>query len=191
MGGLKKAIVILMLATPLSPAQAIELTLDRVFGESSAGQFELVLDVDAVFEFDPDTRSLTSAGTWVGQVDVGALGYFRFAHKFENFGVDSNGVILTRSYECVEGTFGTAILLENICGNYRFGPNHADDGGLVDDESVSRPKSLDDYILSSMTWDGQELVLILSKDTPDQREIFTEYGLTLTFLAMAIAIAPD
>jgi hypothetical protein len=170
-----------MLVAALSPVHAIELALENVAGEGRRGPFTLSLDVDAVFEYDVETGSLTSAGTWVGQLDVGPYGYYRFAHKFENFGVDADGIISVRSYECVEGTFGGGMLSVNICGNYRYGPNFLDDGGLVDDETVGPPKSIYDYVIDSLDWDGTNLVLVLSKTNPDITEVFPEYGLTLKF----------
>jgi hypothetical protein len=171
-----------MLVAALSPAHAIELALESVDGEGWRGPFTLSLDVDAVFEYDVETGSLTSAGTWVGQLNVGPYGRFRFAHKFENLGVDADGIISMRSYECVEGTLGSSMLLVNICGNYRYGPNLLDDGGLVDDEPVGPPKSIDDYVTDSLDWDGANLVLVLSKTNPDIKEVFPEYGLTLKFV---------
>lgn len=163
-------------------AEAVDVTLDDVVAESRRGQVRFKLDSNASFDFDPDAKELTSSGTWIAQSWVGPNELTRFSHKVEDFRVDPENGHAFRSYECVEGTLGT-LTLTNLCGNYRFGPNMTDDGGLVDDVVAGPRKSLDDYELSQLDWDGSTLVVTLSRSDVANAEPYPEYSLTLRFSA--------
>lgn len=161
---------------------AVEVTLDEVIAESRRGPVTLRVENRASFDFDPDSGVLTSAGIWVAQNTVGPNELTRYSHKVENFRAALETGHAFRSYECVEGTFGT-MLLASVCGNYRYGPNMTDDGGLIDDIAITTAKSLDDYTLSLLTWDGSTLIVVLSSKDPTRQEIYPEFSLTLTFSA--------
>ncbi|MGI9344355.1 MAG: hypothetical protein ACR2QV_16100 [Gammaproteobacteria bacterium] len=171
-------------------AYAVDLTLDRVVSEGRSGQVRLRLENKASFQFDPETETLTSAGTWVAQNVVGPNQIIRYSHKVEDFRADIENGLAFRSYECVEGTFGT-LLLANVCGNYRYGENMTDDGGLIDDVIVGPPKTLTNYELSMLSWDGAELIVVLSKPDVATAEPYPDFSLTLTFVAPAKPAAPE
>jgi hypothetical protein len=177
----KRAILILLLLTAPCGAGALEVVLDTVAANTSRGVIRFRLDNKAVFDFDADTEILTSSGTWIAQNIIGPNAYVRYSHKLENFSASAEGWHTVKSYECVEGTFGAALLQANICGNYRFGPNRMDDGGLVDDIAVGSPKSLNHYVVSLFNWDGSNLEIILSPKNLEQREIYTELSIQLSF----------
>jgi hypothetical protein len=94
-----------------------------------------------------------------------------------------DGRLSMRSYECVEGTFGVMVAANNYCGNYRFGPDGVDDGGMLDDEIVGPPKSLASFTVTALTWDGESLLLVLSSADPGQA-VFPESSLQLRFSAV-------
>lgn len=171
-------------------ASAVDLTLDRVVSEGRSGPVRLQLDDKARFEFDPETETLTSAGTWIAQNVVGPNQIIRYSHKVEDFRADVENGHAFRSYECVEGTFGT-LLLANVCGNYRYGENMTDDGGLIDDVIVGPRKTLANYELSMLSWDGAELIVVLSKPDIATAEPYPDFSLTLTFVAPAKRVAPE
>lgn len=171
-------------------ACAIELVLDRVVSEGRGGPVNLRVDSRASFEFDPDTETLTSAGTWIAQNVVGPNQIIRYSHKVEDFRADVETGHSFRSYECVEGTFGT-LLLANVCGNYRYGENMLDDGGLIDDEILGPPKTLTNYELSLLSWDGAELIVVLSKPDTATSEPYPDFNLTLTFVAPELPAASE
>jgi hypothetical protein len=180
---MKRMILPLLLLAIPCVAGALEVTLDSVVGNTRSGVFGFRLYNKAVFDFDPATQTLTSAGTWFAQNSPGGpMNLRRYSHQVENFSASVDRGITYKSYECVEGTFAT-MLATNVCGNYRFGPNLLDDGGLGDDEIVGPPKSLDHYELSQFNWDGSALELILSLKNMDQADVFPELSLTLTFSA--------
>jgi len=163
-------------------ASAVDLILDRIASEGRSGQVRMRVDSKARFEFDPDTETLTSAGTWIAQNVVGPNELIRYSHKVEDFRADVENGHAFRSYECVEGTFGT-LLLANVCGNYRYGENMTDDGGLIDDVIVGPPKTLTNYELSMLSWDGAELIVVLSRPDTETAEPYPDFNLTLTFVA--------
>jgi hypothetical protein len=177
----KRAILILLLLTAPCAAGALEVALSTVAANTSRGVIQFRLDNKAIFDFDTDTETLTSAGTWIAQNIIGPNAYIRYSHKVENFSASAEGWHVFKSYECVEGTFGAALLLANICGNYRFGPNLVDDGGLVDDIAVGPPKSLVHYEITLFNWDGSILKVILSPKNLEQREIYKELSIELSF----------
>jgi hypothetical protein len=71
----------------------------------------------------------------------------------------------------------------SICGNYRFGPNGIDEGGLADDEVFGPPKSLALWGISDFDWDGEVLVLTLAPATVAAGEVFGESALKLRLVA--------
>ncbi len=179
---MNKIALYLLLLTVSITANALELMLDRVVINTNRGEAELNVNSRATFDFDPESGVLTSSGTWVAEDRMGPDRLYRFGHKVEDFAVGADGNHTARSYECVEGTFGP-IMIANICGNYRFGPNMLDDGGLVDDIVVGEPKSLDRLEVSLFGWDGSTLTVILSPKDFSRTEVYPELSLTLTFSA--------
>lgn len=168
----KRLVVGALLALLATSVPAVEVTLDGVMATAtaSAGQYKLRIDGRAKFEFDPETSTLTSAGTWTGEYVFGPSQLTRFSHKVEDMTASLDGRFSMRSYECVEGTFGAMVVASN-CGNYRFGPNYLDDGGMADDVIVGSPKSLASFTVTAMTWDGESLLLILSSDDSDRKSV--------------------
>lgn len=152
----------LMIHAAPAAVSALELSLDAVRGITKNRDVEFTLNNKATFDFNPDTGILTSAGTWLAQHEMGQGGLVSYSHKVENFKANSDGEHSAKAYECVEGTLGMAYLNANVCGSYTFGVNKLDDGGLVDDVIVGPPHSLRDYELSGFSWDGSELIVILS-----------------------------
>lgn len=146
-------------------AGAVDLTLDSVTATGPGGEVRLRVDSRATFDFDPATGTLRSAGTWIAEYTLPNR-LTRFAHKVEDLRATADGQLTVRSYECVEGAFGAAFLAASLCGNYRFGQNGLDDGGLPDDEVVAPPRSFDRYRVSSLEWDGAELRLVLGAAGP-------------------------
>lgn len=173
-------VLLLCLALLAAPAGAVELTLALVTARVGTADVQLRLDSRASFDFDPDTRILRSSGTWIAEHSLPNR-QARFSHMVEDLSVDADGRLAVKSYECVEGTFGAPFLAANLCGNYRFGPNGLDDGGVADDVVVAPPRSLAVYRLSSLEWNGDALVLTLSTDGGADADIFGEQGLTLSF----------
>ena len=160
---------------------ALEVDLESVTGKKSRGEIRFSLDNKAIFDFDPDTNTLTSKGTWIALNKTGPNELYRYSHKVENFIVSAENGFSAKSYECVEGTFG-AMILRNYCGNYNFGSNMTDDGGFVDDKSSGLPISLYYFEVSLFEWDSEKLVVILSPKDPDRTEAYPELSLTLTFV---------
>ncbi len=161
-----------------TPASGVELTLDGVVASSGGRDYRLRLTSKASFDFNPATGSLRSSGTWI--IEYVLPNYQnRFSDKVEDFSISPDGQLAMRSYECVEGTFGAGFLGSNVCGNYGFGPNGIDEGGLVDDVVNGPPRSLAAYGISSRDWDGSALVLTLT--SPDGNQ-----SLTLTLHPKAV-----
>jgi len=102
----------------------------------------------------------------------------------EDMTASVDGGLSMRSYECVEGTFGVMVAAINYCGNYRFGPNGVDDGGMPDDVIVGPPKSLDSFTVTALNWDGDSLLLVLSKGGTGEDAVHSESGLELRFSAV-------
>jgi hypothetical protein len=84
-----------------------------------------------------------------------------------------------KSYECVEGTLGGPFLGVSLCGNYRFGPNGVDEGGVGDDVSAGAPRSLVDWQVEGLEWDGNFLAVSLVPPGGTGGDLFPEQGLTL------------
>lgn len=183
MGTAPAPILPLCLLLLASGAGAVELTLDTVIATGSGGDVNLRLDSRrASFDFDPATGTLLSAGTWIAEYGL-PNGLTRFGHKVEDLRVSPDGQITVRSYECVEGAFGAVFLEASLCGNYRFGPNGLDDGGLVDDVVVAAPRSFDRYRVSNLEWDGHELRLTLSAGSLAEVDPLPVQDLTLVLRA--------
>jgi hypothetical protein len=160
----------------------VEVNLDSVTATTSTGDVKLRVDGRAKFQFNPATSTLTSTGTWTGEYVFGPDQLTRFSHKVQDMSASMNGRFVMKSYECVEGTFGAIVVASN-CGNYRFGPNGIDEGGGGDDVVVGPPKSLAEFTVTALTWDGKSLLLILSTDDPRQA-VFPEASLELKFSAV-------
>ena len=171
------AVLLALLATP---AAAVELRLVSVTAKTGTGESRLRLDSKASAAFDPGAGTLAMAGTWTATY-VLPNQLTRFSHKVEGFHASVDGRFSVRSYECVEGTFSAPFLGANTCGNYRFGPNNIDDGGVADDVVVGTPMSLEAYSVSAFDWDGKSLVVTLSAAGLVDAYIFHEDSLTLTF----------
>ncbi len=171
-----------LLAMLATPVPAVEVTLDSVTAMAPSGETNLRIDGRAKFEFDPDTSTLTAAGTWIAEYVAGPGRMTRFSHKVEDMSASLDGRLSMKSYECVEGTYG-AIVVANNCGNYRFGPNMLDDGGAVDDVFVGPRKSLASFAVTALTWDGESLLLIIGTDSAGEA-VFPEYSLELRFSAV-------
>ncbi len=171
----------LLLLLVASSATAVELRLQSVTESYGGRDFSLRVESKAVFEFDPENSTLHSSGTWIGENVVGPGQLSRYSYKVENFQIGADGKISTKSYECVEGTFGAHLLSRSLCGNYSFGPNQVDDGGIADDVSNGPARTLDGHRLSSMNWTGELLVITLSEDSPESAAAVASHALTLTF----------
>jgi len=174
----KQLITGVLLTLLATGASAVEVVLESV----TAGGVNLRVDGRAKFDFDPDTSTLSAAGTWTAEYVVGR-GISRLTHRVEDMRASMDGQLSMRSYECVEGTFG-ATLAANSCGNYRFGPNGIDDGGTFDDVVVGPPKSLASFAVTALTWDGESLLLALSAGTDIAEAVFPESVLELRFSAV-------
>jgi len=169
-------------------AVAGEVSLKSVAELLVSGSRELRLESRAVFWFDPDTATLTSSGIWTGQIVLGPSQLTRYGHKFEDLSASADGQLAARSYECVEGTLGAAMLDRNMCGHYQFGPNGLDDGGLADDVPQGPALSLSSYRVGALTWDDKDLVIVLNTDMADAADGAPQQGLKLTFTS---PLAPD
>jgi len=170
------AAVLVLLVLPAAPARAVELLLENVTATTNSGEVKLRLNSRATFSFDPGAGVLLSSGTWVAEYALPNQ-LTRIAHKVEDLRATADGQLAMKSYECVEGAFGAAFMNANICGNYRFGPNGIDEGGLADDEVSGPPKTLASYRVGDFDWDGATLVLTLANDAAG--DIFQEAGLKL------------
>lgn len=178
------ALVLLFHAGPAA-AQAVELVLDSVTATIGSGEVKLRLSSRASFSFDPGAGVLLSSGTWIAEYALPNQ-LTRMAHKVEDMRATADGKLSMKSYECVEGAFGAAFMNANICGNYRFGPNGIDEGGLPDDEVFGPPKSLASYLISDIDWDGESLGLTLAPNDPGKSEVFRENGLKLRLVTKPV-----
>lgn len=169
---------LLALSPVLTHAQAVELQLEKVTATTGTGPVELRLGGRASFSFDPGAGLLLASGTWIAEYPLPNR-LTRIAHKVEDMRATADGQLAMKSYECVEGAFGAAFLNANICGNYRFGRNGVDEGGLEDDEVLGPPKSLARWGISDFAWDGQVLLLTLAPGSETGGEIFPESALEL------------
>lgn len=172
--------LLLALACVALPGVAVELELDRVTASTASGDVRLRLTSRAVFDFDPGAGVLTSSGSFVAEYQLPNQ-LTRFGHKVEDLRVTVEGDMAMKSYECVEGAFGAAFLAANLCGNYRFGPNGLDDGGIADDAVQGPPRSLAGHRAGDFDWDGTELEFTLLPDPAAGAQIFNETGLRLHF----------
>lgn len=172
------AALLLAMLPPLAGAQAVELLLEKVSATTSTGEVDLRLSNRATFSFDPGAGVLLASGTWIAEYALPNR-LTRMAHKVEDMRATADGKLAMKSYECVEGAFGAALLNANTCGNYRFGPNGIDEGGLADDEVLGPPKSLANWGVSDFDWDGKLLVLTLVPAGTDGSELFGESALRL------------
>ncbi|MEO8444789.1 MAG: hypothetical protein ABI567_07290 [Gammaproteobacteria bacterium] len=171
-------LVAIGLALLAGPVRAVELSLDSVTAVTASGDVRLRVNSRGPFDFDPASGVLVSSGTWIAEYALPNQ-LTRFAHKVENLRATAGGELSMKSYECVEGAFGAAFMNANICGNYRFGPNGLDDGGIADDEVAGPPKSLAGYSVSAFEWNGETLDVALTADAPGGNDIYNEYGLRL------------
>jgi len=160
---------------------AVEVKLESVTAMGPSGEVSLRVDGRARFDFDPDSTALTASGTWIGEYLVGPNRATRFSHKVEDMRASLKDGLSMRSYECVEGTFGENLAANN-CGNYRFGPNGIDDGGMADDVIVGAPRSLASFIITTMTWDGETLLLVINPPVIGE-SVFPESALEMKFSA--------
>lgn len=174
-----------LLALLAAPASALELVLEGVTATTGSGEVKLRLASRATFDFDPGAGVLLSSGTWIAEYALPNQ-LTRMAHKVEDMQATADGKLAMKSYECVEGAFGAAFMNANICGNYRFGPNGIDEGGLADDEVFGPPKSLASYLISDIDWDGEALVLTLTPSDPGNSEVFRENGLKLRLVTKPV-----
>lgn len=172
------ATLIALLALLPTPARALELVLDGVQATTSAGEVQLRVNGRATFTFDPAAGTLVSSGSWTAEYLLPNQ-VTRFAHQVEDLSASADGKFAVKSYQCVEGTFGAQFLAANLCGNYRFGPNGIDEGGVADDLVLGPPRSLDGYGLGNFAWDGQVLLVELSAGAAAGSELFRESALTL------------
>jgi hypothetical protein len=172
-------ILLLQLATRVA---AVEVALDSVTGMGPSGEVSLRLGGRATFDFNPGSTTLTSSGTWIGEYLVGPNRATRFSHKVEDMRASLKDGLSMRSYECVEGTFGQNLAANN-CGNYRFGPNGVDDGGTADDVLVGAPRSLASFIITTMKWDGESLLLVINPPVIGE-SVFPESALEMKFSAV-------
>jgi hypothetical protein len=171
------AVAVLGLALFATNAAGVELVLDSVTATTGSGDVALRVGGRARFDFDPDSGVLQASGTWLAEYALPNQ-LTRFAHKVEDLQVSADNVAM-KSYECVEGAFGAAFMNANICGNYRFGPNGIDDGGLGDDDVVGSPRALAGSSVSAFDWDGEALTVVLTAAPPDGGQLFNEYALKL------------
>lgn len=176
------AALVVLLALHGPPARAAELVLESVTATAGPGDVRLRVSSRANFSFDPGAGVLVSSGAWVAEYALPNQ-LTRMAHKVEDLRASVDGQLAVKSYECVEGAFGAAFMSASFCGNYRFGPNGIDEGGLGDDEVLGPPRSLARYAISEFDWDGATLVLTLTADNPGAPEVFKEYALRLRLVA--------
>ncbi|MBL8200622.1 MAG: hypothetical protein JNK40_06590 [Chromatiales bacterium] len=177
------AITALLVALPAAQATAVELALESVTATTGSGEVKLRLSSRATFDFDPALGVLVASGTWIAEYALPNQ-LTRIGHKVEDLRATADGQLAMKSYECVEGAFGAAFMQANICGNYRFGPNGIDEGGLADDEVLGPPRSLAGYGIGGFDWDGATLVLTLVADAAGESGIFPEPGFSLRLVAM-------
>lgn len=163
-------------------ADAVDLSLDSLVQADGSRQLEFRIESRAAFRFDPDQQVLSAAGVFTAQNVVGPGQLSRLSHKFEDLRAAADGSLAVRSYECVEGTLGAVVGL-SFCGNYRFGSNGIDDGGLADDEVLGQPRSLAGFQVKAMRWDGQGLELTLGAGNHDGEGVVGQNELTLRFSA--------
>jgi len=163
-------------------AQVVELQLEKVTATTGSGEVELRVSGRASFGFDPGAGVLLSSGTWIAEYPLPNR-LTRMAHKVEDMRATADGQLAMKSYECVEGAFGAGFLDASICGNYRFGPNGIDEGGIEDDEVLGPPKSLARWGIGEFDWDGKALLLTLTPATDVGNEVFSESALRLRLVA--------
>lgn len=179
-----------LLALLATPGHAVEVLLEEVksVAGAPAAEYKLRVDGRAKFDYDPGTDTLTSVGTWNGAYLYGPSQLTRFSHKVEDMGASVDGGLSMRSYECEEGTYGE-FGKASTCGNYQFGANGLDDGGLVDDLVIGPRKSLAEYTVTALTWDGETLLLTIGSNDPS-RSVFPEASFELRFTAVKPAPSP-
>lgn len=183
--GVKSILAGLLMCVAVNPAYAVTLTLDAVTGTSKRGsEIGFAVESRAIFDYDPETEQLTSSGTWIAQNRTGPNLLIRYNHKVENFSASLADGITAKSYECVEGTFGAAIF-QNYCGNYSFGKNQTDDGGLIDDRRLGPRLSLYLYEPAQIDWNGTTLIVVLVPLSTKPTAGLPELGLTLEFSVAA------
>ena len=171
-----------------APVRAVELVLEAVTATTGNGETRLKVDSRARFDFDPGAGVLAGAGSFVAEYTLpNQLG--RFTHKVEDLRAAVDGTVAMKSYECVEGVFGTQFLNANVCGNYRFGPNGLDEGGIGDDEVVGPPRSLAGWTAGGFDWDGAVLEFTLVPGAGGGNSLFNESALKLRFRVPAEAPA--
>lgn len=161
-------------------ADTVDLTLDSLVQADGNRQLQFRIESRATFQFDADAQVLTSSGVFTAQNVVGPGQLSRLSHKIEDLRAAADGSLAVRSYECVEGTLGAFVGL-SFCGNYRFGPNGVDDGGLADDEVLGQPRSLAGFQVRALSWDGQALQLTLGAGNHDGEDAAGQNELILKF----------
>lgn len=161
-------------------ADAVDLALDSLMQADGNRQLQFRIESRATFQFDADAQVLTSSGVFTAQNVVGPGQLSRLIHKIEDLRAAADGSLVVRSYECVEGTLGAVVGL-SFCGNYRFGPNGVDDGGLADDEVLGQPRSLAGFQVRALSWDGQALKLTLGAGNHDGEGAAGQNELILKF----------
>jgi hypothetical protein len=169
---------LLALALLAGPATGAELVLDSVTATTGAGEVRLRVSSRASFTFEPGAGVLVSSGSWLAEYLLPNQ-LTRFGHLVGDFRATVDGEFVMRAYECVEGTLGAALLNASLCGNYRFGPNGIDEGGVGDDEVVGPPRTLADYSASAFDWDGSALELTLLPGPVVGNQLFSETALRL------------
>ncbi len=172
------------LAPGIQPADAVELALEGVRAATPGGDVALRVTSRARFAFNPSAGVLEGSGTFIAEY-VLPNQLTRFGHQVEDLRLTAGGEIALRSYQCVEGPFGAQYLNANLCGNYRFGANGLDDGGLVDDEPAGAPRSLAGWLPGDVIWDGEVLEVVLVPGGEAPAGLFAETALTLRFVPAA------
>ena len=168
----------LVLGCVMMPARAVELVLEGVVAATRTGDVPLRVSSRARFDFDPGAGVLQGAGSFVAEYLLPNQ-LTRFGHQVENLRATVSGNLDMKSYECVEGAFGARFMNASFCGNYRFGPNGLDDGGLVDDERLGEPRTLANWKAGDFDWDGSTLEIVLTPGLAAPSGLFSETALTL------------
>lgn len=175
-----RAVLLGLVVAPV-PAGAVDLVLEGVRAATPGGDVALRVSSRARFAFDPAAGVLQGSGTFLAEY-VLPNQLTRFGHQVEDLRVTAGGELAMRSYECVEGPFGAQYLNASLCGNYRFGPNGLDDGGLVDDEAQGVARTLAGWLPGDLDWDGEVLELMLLPGVEAPAGLFAETALTLRFV---------
>ncbi len=144
--------------------------------ESRVGKQRAIPEREVSFDIDMETRAVAAQQIILAPFSVGRLGYSRFTLKVDGLRVNSDGEWFYKSIECQEGTLGS-LMNVSFCGNYRFGKNNVDDGGMGDDVRVSAPLSFHDFSVTYNARQDDHWWLTLTADSPDTAALFPVYAL--------------